>query len=110
MPADNVLPFRRRYGRNGVVRHRVRTQWRGVLELDEEGRACLVADLSALGARLSLAPAPDPGRRVALRLAGKDPIPAQVAWRREQQVGLRFLVEQPWIGALEARCPLAWSR
>jgi hypothetical protein len=114
MTADNVLPFRRPPGKFALSARRMRANWPAELEL-HAGRSrnrlkCTVADISTAGARVRLMALPDAGSHVLLSIAGNRTIPAEVAWRRNYHIGLRFLEEQGWIAQVQARCPFAWSR
>jgi hypothetical protein len=101
-----LFPEQRRTG----ARRRMRTQWPAEIQFRDSALACTVADISPTGAKLRLFTVPVTGSRVWLSLERTAPIPAEIAWRRQSQIGLRFLAEQRWVAALQAACPFAWSR
>lgn len=71
---------------------------------------CTVIDLSSVGARLQVKGKVGESGHARLVIENLPPIAAALAWRRGDQVGLRFGEEQAWILDLCAQRfdPAAW--
>ncbi len=88
---------------HAVFLRRWKTNWLGAL-LTASGHApCVIEDISAAGAKLDLDRAPAEGSCVSLVLAEGGTIPARVAWRVGDQIGLQFSEKQPWVLDLVAK-------
>lgn len=53
---------------------------------------CVIRDMSRGGARIELPPGIDPGKAFALFIGGSDvPYKSEVVWKRNREMGLRFV-------------------
>ncbi len=82
---------------HAVFLRRWKTNWLGALQTASGNAPCLIEDISAAGAKLDLDRAPAEGSAVSLVIADAGTIPARVAWRTGDQVGLQFSEKQPWV-------------
>jgi hypothetical protein len=97
MAHDNVRRLRRPVSKNAVYRRRWKTNWMGQLWTASGRQPCIVADISAVGAKLLLDEVFDERTEVSLVLAGYPAILAEIAWCRRGWVGLNFRENQPAI-------------
>jgi len=72
------------------------------LQVGDGRTPCVVVDMSARGAGLSIDEAPGEGQIVVLVVRDQKPISARVVWQRRGATGLCFLEQQPWILGLVA--------
>lgn len=85
-PSSHHNSERRRY-------RRYRTGFLGALQPSAEARPanlCDILDISASGARIRPVDPMPPASRMMLGLAQFGMLPAQVVWRRDDEIGLRF--------------------
>ena len=101
-PVDNIRQLRRPESAvGGVNGRRVQTDWPAELTCPAGRVACTVLDVSSRGARLVVVEAPAEGTRVWLVVETIGSIAAQVIWKRDNQIGIRFSEMQSWIGRLQ---------
>jgi hypothetical protein len=97
MPHDIVRRLRR------PATRRVRVHWPAELRFLRMRRACVVTDVSRLGARIEVEGMPPGVREVRLLLDIGPPIAAVLMWRRNDRIGLSFKREQEWLAEI-GRC------
>lgn len=76
---------------------RWKTNWPAELEIKDRRTACMVRDISSLGARLWLEQPPAEDEAVLLNIDDIGPIAASVMWRRDNEIGVHFSEEQHWV-------------
>lgn len=110
MTGDNIRPLRRPESDQGAPGRRWKTNWPAELSTARGRTRCVVVDISSWGARLALDAAVDLPDQVALVIDGIGTIAAQIAWYRDNTIGLRFLEQQGWIRRLHAHRldPASW--
>ena len=81
-------------------------------EIRAEGRTLngRVVDISSGGAQLELKEFPCDSAQFWLAIEHSEPIRAEIAWRKRNQAGIRFVEEQAWVLQLYERRfnPAAW--
>lgn len=108
---DNIRSLRRPAGKSVNAGRRLRANWPAELRIEGGGRLkCTVIDLSSAGARLRVEGDLGEVGHARLVIDNLPPVAAALAWRRRDQVGLRFVEEQPWVLELYAQRfdPAAW--
>lgn len=109
--SGNVRSLRRPAGEAANTGRRLRANWPAELRTDDGTRLkCTVIDLSSAGARLQVEGEIGEARHARLLIDNLPPVAAEMAWRKRDQVGLRFREEQRWVLELYARRfdPAAW--
>ena len=97
MVEDNIRRLRRPATKSSVFRRRWKTNWMGQLWTPEGRAPCLVADISAIGAKLLVDHPFAKDIEVSLVIAGYPAVAARVAWCRRGWVGIHFEENQPAI-------------
>lgn len=87
-------------GRRAPQDRRWKTNWPAELQVEDRRTACMVRDISSLGARLWLDEPPPEGAEIFLNIDEIGPIAGAVMWRRDNEVGMRFGDEQHWVARL----------
>jgi hypothetical protein len=110
MSGDTIRRLRRPEASEEAPGRRWKTNWPAELSSPQARARCVVLDISSWGARVSLDTAVDLSGRVWLTIEGIGTIAAQIAWRRDEAVGLQFLEQQAWIRRLHTRQldPTTW--
>jgi hypothetical protein len=101
--APNVRPLRRPAKNLASADGRLRVDWPAEIRCGGKIFPCTVVDISIAGAQLQSEGFPDQPGKLWLVLEKAGAIPAELAWRREGRLGLRFLREQNWLQGLEAK-------
>ena len=107
--ANNVRRLRRPATANAALR-RLRANWPAELRVKGSRIPCSIIDISSSGASLRIEYVPDGDVPVWLVVDKRPPIAAETAWRKRQQLGIRFLEQQDWVRELTGRRfdPAAW--
>ena len=108
---DNIRWLRRPSGKHGPGR-RLRADWTAEIRTGGRRIGCNVIDISTLGARLKVDAPPGDATRLWLLIDNIAPIPAELAWRKGNHLGVLFRQEQSWVLRLQAERfdPAAWLR
>ncbi len=92
---DNVRRLRRPAKADPLARRRWKINWLAQLWTPAGRQRCLVADISADGAKIAIPRPPERGASVSLIVPGFTGVAARVAWSRKGWVGLHFAESQP---------------
>ena len=90
----NVRPLRCPSEHQSAWARRWKTSWKAEVQTAKTRLPCVVVNMSAHGAGLSIDSAPDEGTEVSLVLSGSNRISARVVWRRFGAIGLCFRERQ----------------
>jgi hypothetical protein len=109
---QKVRKLRRPEGAAPLSGRRLRANWPGEIRIAGEKIACTVRDVSSGGASLTTEAAPEADGELWLVLENVGPVPAALAWRENNRVGIRFLKEQDWVLQLcnQRFNPAAWLK
>jgi hypothetical protein len=110
--ASNVRRLRRPATEASSITRRLRANWRAELRVKGSRVPCSVVDISGTGANLRIDYVPEGDVPVWLVVENMAPIQAEAAWRNKQNLGVRFLQEQGWVGQVSEQRfdPAAWLR
>jgi len=105
----NVRPLRR--PEHAAPGRRWKTNWPGELSSASFRIPCMVLDISSWGAQVRVEQSLPEEGQVSLHLEAFGTIAAEIAWRRDNAVGLQFLEQQAAIRRLysERLDPATWS-
>lgn len=95
MAATEDFVERRRFKRTHVI-------FSGLLRSGRQGIAGQILDISAAGVRMRLPEAPQTERNLDLRLARTVHLESDLAWRRGNEVGLRFRASPGYVAGIFA--------
>ncbi len=109
---ENVRPLRGFYDKSTAGGRRLRANWPAELRFDGVRLRCSVIDISPAGACVRVERMRDPTSQGRLVVADLLPIVVEVAWRRQNHVGLRFIEAQHWVAdaCAERFDPAAWLK
>ncbi len=93
MEAQKKSPERRRFERATIL-------WSGHLVHGDQALACLIVNISAGGAMVRTDDAAICPASVTLRNPRIGDLPAEVRWRRNNEMGLKFLDDNQTVAAL----------
>ena len=103
---DSAAPAERRSnGPLALSRHRWRTNWRAEMRCRNSSASCRVVDVSSWGAQVHLDRSLGESRWVWLLVDGVSAIAAEVMWRSECRLGVRFLEERRWVLPIKEHQP-----
>src|SRR5215469_7042002 len=97
---NRVRQLRRPVGPDKALDRRWSANWLATLVTSTDQILCIVEDISAGGAKLRVGLAPQSEEIVTLVIADYGPIPASVAWRSRDRIGLKFSEQQPLVADL----------
>jgi hypothetical protein len=92
MEAQKTMPERRRFERAKVL-------WSGQLVYGDETAACLIVNISAGGAMVRTDAAAICPASVTLRNARIGDLAAEITWRKNNEMGLKFLDDDQTVAA-----------
>ncbi len=93
MEAQKSMPERRRFGRARVL-------WSGHLVYGDQAVACLIVNIAAGGAMVRTDEAAACPASVTLRNPRFGDLAAEITWRKNNEMGLKFLDDEQTVAAL----------
>jgi hypothetical protein len=109
---ENVRPLRGFHGKSGPAARRLRANWPAELRFDNGRVRCMLVDISPTGARVRLERTRINFDTARLVVRNLPPIEVEIAWRKQNDLGLLFVAEQPWVAVADAERfdPAAWLK
>ncbi|HZT89030.1 MAG TPA: PilZ domain-containing protein [Stellaceae bacterium] len=110
--SNNVRHLRRPAGLSGAGDRRLSVSLPGELRVGRTRVLCTILDISNFGASVRIRNVLPDVTRTWLIIATMAPIQSEIAWRKRDRIGLRFVAEQQWVPQLvrDRFDPTAWLR